>query len=180
VALGEKLWNPELGRAFLASHPAFNVLHAVLGADVGSDDLFVLLIGLAEAAIGAALISGRLTRLVVLGMWLPFHLGIPLLPDQELIGHLPIYGIMYVLLGHGSQASVAAAARSLPARQATIVIPTARRAIPTAGRSPHRLLRVTPVGYTTNRPAARRANLTAFGASRGRSTTHAAAVSKTS
>jgi len=78
VALGEKLWNPELGRAFLASHPAFNVLHAVLGADVGSDDLFVLLIGLAEAAIGAALISGRLTRLVVLGMWLPFHLGIPL------------------------------------------------------------------------------------------------------
>jgi len=37
-----------------------------------------LLIGLAEAAIGAALISGRLTRLVVLGMWLPFHLGIPL------------------------------------------------------------------------------------------------------
>ena len=167
-------------RLFLASHPAFNVLHAVLGADVGSDDLFVLLIGLAEAAIGAALISGRLTRLVVLGMWLPFHLGIPLLPDQELIGHLPIYGIMYVLLVHGSQASVAAAARSLPARQATIVIPTARRAIPTAGRSPHRLLRVTPVGYTTNRPAARRANLTAFGASRGRSTTHAAAVSKTS
>ncbi len=163
-----------------SQNPAFNVLHAVLGADVGSDDLFVLLIGLAEVAIGAALISGRLTRLVVLGMWLPFHLGIPLLPDQELIGHLPIFGIMYVLLVHGSQASVAAAPRSLPARQATVVIPTARRAIPTAGRPPHRLLRRTPVGYTTSRPAARRATLTAFGASRGPSTTHTAAASKTS
>jgi hypothetical protein len=179
VALGEKLWNPELGRAFMASHPAFNVLHAVLGPDLGSDDLFVLLIGLGEAAIGAALISGRLTRLVVLGMWLPFHLGIPLLPDQELIGHLPIFGIMYVLLVHGAQPSVATAPRSVPARKAAVATPTARWAIPTAGRPPHRLLRGTPVGYSTSRPAARRANLAAFGASRGRSTTHAAAASKT-
>jgi hypothetical protein len=98
VACGEKLWNPDLGRAFLVTHPAFNFLHSTLGLTWFSDDLFVLMIGLTEATIGALLISGRLTRLVVLAMWLPFHLGIPLLPPQELIGHLPIFGIMYVLL----------------------------------------------------------------------------------
>lgn len=98
VAFGEKLWNPELGRAFVASHPAFNFMHSTLGLTWFSDDLFVLAIGLTEAAIGALLISGRMTRLVVLAMWIPFHLGIPLLPSQELIGHLPIFGIMYVLL----------------------------------------------------------------------------------
>jgi hypothetical protein len=98
VALDEKIWNPELGRAFLVDHPAFNVLHSALGLTWFSDDLFVLAIGLIEAAIGAALISGKLTRLVVLGAWVPFHLGIPLLPAQELIGHLPVFGIMYMLL----------------------------------------------------------------------------------
>jgi uncharacterized membrane protein YphA (DoxX/SURF4 family) len=107
LALGEKIWDPELGRAFLADHPTFNVLHAVLGWDWLSDDLFVLLVGLTEATIGALLISGRLPRLVVLGMWAPFHLGIPLLPSQELIGHLPIFGIMYLLLVHGAGRSPA-------------------------------------------------------------------------
>ena len=62
----------------------------------------MLLVGLTEATIGALLISGRLPRLVVLGMWAPFHLGIPLLPSQELVGHLPIFGIMYLLLVHGA------------------------------------------------------------------------------
>ena len=104
LAVGEKLWNPDLGRAFLVAHPTFNVLHSTLGLSWFSDDLFVLLVGLTEATIGALLISGRLTRVVVLAMWLPFHLGIPLLPAQELIGHLPIFGIMYLLLVHGSGA----------------------------------------------------------------------------
>ena len=57
-----------------------------------------------EVALGALLVSGRLTRVVVLAMWLPFHLGIPLLPAQELIGHLPVFGIMYLLLVNGSGA----------------------------------------------------------------------------
>ena len=102
LALGEKIWDPELGRAFVADHPTFNVLHAILGWEWFTDDLFVLLVGLTEATIGALLISGRLPRLVVLGMWAPFHLGIPLLPSQELVGHLPIFGIMYLLLVQGA------------------------------------------------------------------------------
>jgi uncharacterized membrane protein YphA (DoxX/SURF4 family) len=114
VACGEKLWNPELGRAFVVAHPIFNFVQS-LGVSWFSDDLFVLMIGLAEATIGALLISGRLTRVVVLGMWLPFHIGIPLLPSQELIGHLPIFGIMYVLLVQPSAAAPTVAEARQPA-----------------------------------------------------------------
>jgi hypothetical protein len=98
VAFSEKLWNPDLGRALLASYPSFNVVHSLLGVSWFSDDQFVLLAGLVEIAIGAALVSGKLTRLVVLGMWLPFNVGVLLLPSQELLGHLPLFGIMYMLL----------------------------------------------------------------------------------
>jgi hypothetical protein len=98
VAFTEKVWNPDIGRALLASYPSFNVVHSLLGLSWFSDDQFVLLAGLVEIAIGAALLSGKLTRLVVLGMWLPFNVGVLLLPSQELLGHLPLFGIMYMLL----------------------------------------------------------------------------------
>jgi hypothetical protein len=86
------------GLAFVGDHPTLNFVHTVIGVPWFTDDLFVLLVGLTEATLGALLISGRLPRLVVLGMWAPFHLGIPLLASQELIGHLPICGVMYLLL----------------------------------------------------------------------------------
>jgi hypothetical protein len=98
VAFSEKIWNPDIGRAFLASYPSFNVVHSLLGVSWFTDDQFVLLAGLVEVAIGAGLLSGKLTRLVVLGMWLPFNAGLLLLPSQELLGHLPLLGIMYLLL----------------------------------------------------------------------------------
>jgi hypothetical protein len=103
-ALSEKIWNPDLGAAFLASHPEFNFPRMFLGQAWFSDDLFVLTAGLIEATIGVLLISGLLTRVVILGMWVPFNVGIPFLPPQELLGHLPIFGIMYVLLVHSSGA----------------------------------------------------------------------------
>jgi len=102
VALTEKLWNPDLGRAFLLAHPELNVFQSLPGMGWFSDDMFVLMAGLAEAAIGAMLISGLAPRLVILAMWLPFNLGIPVLPSQELLGHLPMLGIMYVLLVDGA------------------------------------------------------------------------------
>jgi len=98
VAFTEKIWNPAIGHALLANYPSFNVVHSLLGVSWFSDDQFVLLAGFVEMAIGAALISGKLTQLVVLGMWLPFNVGILLLPSQELLGHLPLLGIMYMLL----------------------------------------------------------------------------------
>jgi len=101
LALGEKVWNPDLGAAFMAQYPHFNVFRTFGLADV-SDDQFVLLAGLVEGTIGVLLVSGLLTRVVILFMWVPFQLGVPFLPSQELVGHLPIFAIMYLLLVHGA------------------------------------------------------------------------------
>ncbi|MEX2426551.1 MAG: hypothetical protein WD401_07295 [Thermomicrobiaceae bacterium] len=98
LGLGEKLWNPDLGGAFLEENQYLNVFSEYFGMDWFTNELFTLLAGLTEATIGVLLISGILTRVVILGMWLPFNLGLPFLPPQELLGHLPIFGIMYVLL----------------------------------------------------------------------------------
>jgi hypothetical protein len=35
-------------------------------------------------------------------MWLPFNITIPFLPPEELLWHLPFFGIMYFLLVHGA------------------------------------------------------------------------------
>lgn len=101
LALGEKIWNPGLGAAFLAQYPQLNVFQTLGLANV-SNDQFVLLAGLTEGVIGVLLLSGLLTRVVILFMWVPFNLGTPFLPSQELVGHLPIFAIMYLLLVHGA------------------------------------------------------------------------------
>jgi hypothetical protein len=43
----------------------------------------VLAAGLVEGTIGVLLISGLLTRVVILAMWVPFNLGIPFLASQS-------------------------------------------------------------------------------------------------
>lgn len=58
-----------------------------------TDDLFVTAAGITEATIGVLLITGVLTRVVILGMWVPFNLTVHLLPPAELLGHLPLFGI---------------------------------------------------------------------------------------
>jgi uncharacterized membrane protein YphA (DoxX/SURF4 family) len=102
VAFSEKLLNPELSSAFLRQYPHFNVLHSLFGWAWVSDRFFGDLAGVVEATIGILLITGVLTRVVILAMWVPFNLTVPLLPPVELLGHLPIFGIMYLLLLYGS------------------------------------------------------------------------------
>ncbi|HWQ12838.1 MAG TPA: hypothetical protein VNL77_08560 [Roseiflexaceae bacterium] len=99
LALSEKLLNPALGVAFLHDYPHFNVARA-LGLSWFSDERFILAAGVVELAIGAALIAGILPRLVIFAMFVPFNLTIPFLPATELIGHLPIFAVMYVLVFH--------------------------------------------------------------------------------
>jgi hypothetical protein len=100
--LDEKVWNPTLGAQFLAQYPQFNFMRSILGVPWFTDDMFVLAAGVVEATIGILLVSGVLTRVVILGMWVPFNISVPFLPPQELIGHLPIFGIMYFLLVHSA------------------------------------------------------------------------------
>ncbi|GBD15276.1 hypothetical protein HRbin26_00162 [bacterium HR26] len=113
VAFSEKLLNPNLSPAFLQEYPHFNVLRSLFGWSWMTDRLFGDLAGVVEATIGLLLISGVLTRVVILAMWVPFNLTVPLLPPIELLGHLPIFGIMYLLLLYGSGVAPETAARRL-------------------------------------------------------------------
>jgi hypothetical protein len=102
LAFTEKLLNVELGKMFLQEYPDFNVA-SDLGSGWFTDAHFVYTIGIIEATAGAALLCGFLPRVVILGLWIPFNLGIAFLPPIELIGHLPILATMYVLLVRGTE-----------------------------------------------------------------------------
>lgn len=102
VAFTEKLLAPEAGLAFLREYPGFNVPRTLLGWPWATDELFVLAAAVGEATIGVLLAIGVLTRVVILVMWVPFNLTVGFLPPVELLAHLPIFGIMFILLLYGS------------------------------------------------------------------------------
>ena len=102
VAFTEKLLVPEAGVAFLAEYPSFNFMQEYLGWEWWTDYRFTIAAGVVEAAAGILLLSGVMTRVVILTLLVPFNLTVAFLPPIELLGHLPIFGIMYVLLLYGS------------------------------------------------------------------------------
>ncbi len=112
----EKLLAPDLGVAFLREYPNFNIAQRI-GLTWFTDERFVLAVGIVEATAGVALLSGLLPRVVILGLWIPFNLGIAFLPAEELIGHLPILATMYVLLVRGEQ-GIPPRAQEVPERPA--------------------------------------------------------------
>lgn len=95
VAFTEKLANLPMGLAFLDRYP-LNVTSA-LGVPM-SDTTFILMAGTVELAIGLLLVFGLFVRETILLAWLPFNLTLTVLDWMELVGHLPIYGVMAVLL----------------------------------------------------------------------------------
>jgi hypothetical protein len=101
VAFTEKLWNVPMGLAFLADHP-FNFFPALGVTSIGNRE-FLLIAGTVELTLGLLLISGAFTRLLILIIWVPFNLTLPLLGWRELVGHLPTYGIMALLLVWGKE-----------------------------------------------------------------------------
>lgn len=101
VAFTEKLWNLPMGLAFLAEHP-FNFFPALGLSSIGNRE-FLLIAGTVELTLGLLLISGAFIRLLILIIWVPFNLTLPLLGWRELVGHLPIYGIMALLLVWGEE-----------------------------------------------------------------------------
>lgn len=93
TALTEKLLDPALAGALLSARPELNVLRAV---GVG-DPQFTYLAGLTELVIGAVIMSGWLTRPVMGIGAIIFTATLPLFGWTELLGHLPFYGMMFVL-----------------------------------------------------------------------------------
>jgi hypothetical protein len=96
VAFTEKLWNLPMGLSFLAVHH-FNFFPAI-GLPGVNDTLFLIMAGTVELTVGLLLMSGAYVRLVILVTLLPFNLTLPFLGWRELVGHLPTYGIMALLL----------------------------------------------------------------------------------
>jgi uncharacterized membrane protein YphA (DoxX/SURF4 family) len=100
AAFTEKLANVSLGEAFLAEH-ALNFT-AALGLPI-PDTLFILGAGTVELVIGLLLIFGIFHREALLLAWLPFNLTVTVFSWTELIGHLPFYGAMLILLAHDTR-----------------------------------------------------------------------------
>ena len=114
VAFTEKLANIPLGLAFLENYPLN--FAAGLGFPI-SDEVFVLLAGSVEFLIGLWLILGIFPREIVVLALGPTNLTLTVFSWTELIGHLPIYGILAVLLLWGSGKDEALWLRGLKGRR---------------------------------------------------------------
>jgi uncharacterized membrane protein YphA (DoxX/SURF4 family) len=95
VAFTEKLANPALAREFLQAHPLN--FTSWIGLPM-SDDLFILCAGATELIIGLCLIFGLFPRLIILTSWLFINMTLTIFNWVELVGHLPLYGVMGILL----------------------------------------------------------------------------------
>ena len=101
VAIVEKLANPELALRFAGGDVADLNVAAALGLPI--DDLeFVRIAGAIEVLFGLLLISGALPQAIVVAAGIPFNLTLYFFGTAELLGHLPVYGAMLVLLVLGS------------------------------------------------------------------------------
>lgn len=95
VAFTEKLANPALAQTFLSQYP-LNFTGAT-GFPL-SNEAFIWCAGTTELLIGLFLACGIFPRTIILAAWGIINLTLTLFSWVELIGHLPIYGIMAVLL----------------------------------------------------------------------------------
>ena len=101
VALTEKIWNVPMAVAFLQDHH-FNFF-PYIGMRSVDDVRFVLIAGTVELIVGLMLITGSYVRLVILITLIPFNLTLPFMGWRELVGHLPTYGILALLLLWGDE-----------------------------------------------------------------------------
>jgi hypothetical protein len=111
VAFAEKLANPDLALAFLADHPHLNVAREI-GLPMG-DLEFVRLAGAIEVLFGLLVLSGALPQIIVIAAGIPFNATLWFFGAVELVGHLPVYGAMLVLLVYGSHPALRPAVSDL-------------------------------------------------------------------
>ena len=136
VAFDEKLARPDLALAFLAGHPELNVAQQV---GLGWSDLeFIRVAGAIEVLFGLLVISGALPQAIVLVAGIPFNATLWFFGANELMGHLPIYGTMLVLLVYGSDPRLRPAVASLriPSRPWTASRSSPAAAPASAGQPP--------------------------------------------
>ncbi len=95
VAFTEKFANIPLASAFLERYPLN--FTAALGIPM-SNETFILCAGAVELLVGLWILFGIFPREIILIAWIPINLTLTIFNWTELIGHLPIYGTLAVLL----------------------------------------------------------------------------------
>lgn len=110
LAVIEKLANPAMAAAMLDQQPLLQVL-APFGIGAVA---FAVIAGLVEVLFGLLVLSGAAPQVVALVAAVPFTLTIALFGVEELAGHLPVYGVLLLLLVLGSSREVAAEVGHLP------------------------------------------------------------------
>jgi len=111
VAFAEKLAVPDMAVHFLAEHPDFNLAQQL---GLGWSDLeFARVAGAIEVLFGLLVISGALSQACVLIAGIPFNATLWFFGTTELVGHLPVYGAMLVLLVYASDPDLRPAVSAL-------------------------------------------------------------------
>jgi len=95
VAFTEKFANIPLASDFLQRYPLN--FTAALGIPM-SNETFILCAGAVEMLVGLWILLDIFPREIILIAWIPINLTLTVFNWTELIGHLPIYGTLAVLL----------------------------------------------------------------------------------
>lgn len=121
LAVVEKLANPAMGQAMIDQEPVLNLL-APVGADAAA---FILVAGLVEVLFALLVLSGAAPQVVALVAAVPFTASLALFGGTELVGHLPVYGVLLTLLVLGSNRRTAPLVRAFrpPAGRAPVQQP---------------------------------------------------------
>ncbi|MHA3949062.1 hypothetical protein [Cellulomonas bogoriensis] len=102
LAISEKLTHPEMMRHLMARHPEIDPV-ATFGLPLEVDTIIVVA-GVVELALGVFILLGVLPQVTVLAALVPFNATLLVFGLDELVGHLPIYGLFLVLLVHACRA----------------------------------------------------------------------------
>jgi uncharacterized membrane protein YphA (DoxX/SURF4 family) len=95
AAFTEKLGNPALALSFLQQQPLN--FTAALGVAI-PNEIFLRAAGSVELLVGLCLVCNVFVREIIVVAWIPLNLTLTIFDWTELVGHLPIYGAMAVLL----------------------------------------------------------------------------------
>ena len=96
LALHNKLLNPESALWFIEHSPFYNFFPA-LGFPSVTNLHFVLFVGISELALGALLVINIACRAALIALMTAFTLTAILSGAHELTGHIPIFGVMFIL-----------------------------------------------------------------------------------
>ncbi|HLC99968.1 hypothetical protein A2841_00880 [Candidatus Kaiserbacteria bacterium RIFCSPHIGHO2_01_FULL_48_10] len=97
-----KILQPELDVALLEKFPFLNFM-PLLGFPEFTNDAFILCAGAVEIVLSILLLSGVLTRLLAVILAGPFTATILLFGPGDLFGHLPHFGLFFLLFVFGNQ-----------------------------------------------------------------------------